>query len=156
MISESEYLIMIQKKTATLIQLACQVGAIVGEGKPEDIKSLTRFGHLIGMGFQIQDDLLDLFADEKLLGKRVGSDVLMNKKTIMSIRLSEKMGKSVDDIRSVEKFRHLIEQYGLVKEVQIVSDNYFNEARDMLRKITPCEYTTYLYDLTEYIQNREK
>jgi geranylgeranyl pyrophosphate synthase len=155
-ITEKEYLEMIRKKTATLIQLACQIGAIVGEGKPEEIQSLTEFGWLVGMGFQIQDDLLDLFADEEMLGKRIGSDVLMNKKTIMSIRLSEKMGKSIDDIRSVEKFRQLIEQYGLVKEIQVVSDNYFNEARDILRKITPCEYTSYLFDLTDYIQNREK
>jgi geranylgeranyl pyrophosphate synthase len=155
-ISESEYLSMIQKKTATLIQLACQIGAIVGEGKPQDIKSLTRFGHLIGMGFQIQDDLLDLFADEEVLGKRVGSDVLMNKKTIISIRLSEKIGKSVDGINSVDKFRNLIEKHDLANEIQVIADTYFNEARVILSKIAPSDYTAYLYDLTEYIQNRQK
>ena len=155
-ISESDYLNMIQKKTATLIQLACQIGAIVGEGRPEDIKSMTRFGHLIGMGFQIQDDLLDLFADEELLGKRVGSDIIMNKKTIISIRLSEKMGKPVDGIKSVDKFRDLIEVYGLASEIQIMADKYFSEARTILDKLTPNEYTAYLYDLTEYIQNRQK
>ena len=108
------------------------------------------------MGFQIQDDLLDLFADEKLLGKRVGSDVLMNKKTIISIRLSEKIGKPVDGIKSVDKFRNLIEKYGLAKEIQLNADSYFNEARVILSKITPSEYTAYLYDLTDYIQNRQK
>lgn len=155
-ISESEYLDMIQKKTATLIQLACQIGAIVGEGKPEDIISLKSFGHQIGMGFQIQDDLLDLFADEELLGKRVGSDVLMNKKTIITIRLTEKIGKPVDGIKSVDKFRNLIEKYGLASEIQDIADKYFDEARIVLSKIARSKYADYLFDLTDYIQNRQK
>ena len=108
------------------------------------------------MGFQIQDDLLDLFADEETLGKRIGSDVLMNKKTIISIRLSEMIGNSVEYINSVENFRQLIEKYGLAKEIQSVADKYFDDARDMLSKLTPNEYTSYLYDLTDYIQNRQK
>lgn len=155
-ITEDDYLEMIRKKTATLMQLACQIGAIVGEGNREEIKSLTDFGRHIGMGFQIQDDLLDLFADEEMLGKRIGSDVLMNKKTIISIRLSKKRGKPADDIKSVDKFRQLIEHHGLAEEIQIVADSYLKEAKDLLRKIPPNEYTSYLYDLTEYIQNRQK
>lgn len=155
-ITEDDYLEMIRKKTATLMQLACQIGAIVGEGNREEIKFLTDFGRHIGMGFQIQDDLLDLFADEEMLGKRIGSDVLMNKKTIFSIRLSKKRGKPTDDIKSVDKFRQLIEHHGLAEEIQIVADSYLKEAKDLLIKIPPNEYTSYLYDLTEYIQKRQK
>ena len=147
---------MILKKTATLIQLACQIGAIVSEGDPKAIISLTDFGQYIGMGFQIQDDLLDLFADEELLGKRIGSDVLMNKKTIISIRLAEKRGRPVNDIKSVDKFRELIQQYDLAEEIQNVADDYFTKAKEMLDKITPNEYTSSLLGLTDYIQNREK
>jgi geranylgeranyl pyrophosphate synthase len=155
-ITENEYLVMIKKKTATLIQLACQIGAIVGEGKQKEIKLLTNFGQNIGMGFQIQDDLLDIFANEKLLGKRIGSDVLMHKKTIISIRLSEKLDKSVDNIQSVDKFRELIVKYGLENEIQMIADNYFNNAREILNKLESNDYTSYLYDLTNYIQNRQK
>jgi geranylgeranyl pyrophosphate synthase len=156
LISEDEYMEMIAKKTATLIQLACQIGVIVAEGIPEQVQSLSTFGHDIGMGFQIQDDLLDLFADEDLLGKRVGSDVLMNKKTIITIRLSERMGKPVDNINSVDKFRDLIREHGLVEEIQEVADSYFSNAREKLDKISPNEYTSYLYSLTDYIQSRKK
>ena len=155
-ITENEYLEMISKKTATLIQLACQIGAIVGEGSAEQVQTMTSFGQNIGMGFQIQDDLLDLFADEKLLGKRIGSDVIMNKKTIISIRLTEKIGKSVENIKSVDKFRELIQQYRLAEEIQKVADDYFSNAREMINKISPNEYTSYLYDLTDYIQKRKK
>ena len=156
MITESEYLEMIQKKTATLIQLACQIGAIVGQGNQNEINILKDFGQKIGMGFQIQDDLLDLFANEELLGKRIGSDVLMHKKTIISIRLSEKIGRSVDDIKSVDKLRKLIEGYQLESEIQMFAENYFNEARDLLNKIQPNQYTSYLHDLTDYIRERQK
>ncbi len=155
-ITEDDYLEMIRKKTATLIQLACQIGAIVGEGNSVEIKSLTEFGQQLGMGFQIQDDLLDLFADEEMLGKRIGSDVLMNKKTIISIRLSKKREEPADDIKSVDKFRQLIEYHGLAEEIQVVADSYIKEAKDLLGKIPPNEYTSYLYALTEYIQNRQK
>jgi geranylgeranyl pyrophosphate synthase len=156
LITEDEYLEMILKKTATLIQLSCQIGAIVGKGKDEEIKSLTSFGKFIGMGFQIQDDLLDLFADEQLLGKRIGSDVLMNKKTIISIRLTERRGKPVNDIKSVDKFRELIQHYGLGEEIQRMADNYFIQAKEMLNKIKGNDYTSYLSHLTDYIQNRQK
>jgi geranylgeranyl pyrophosphate synthase len=155
-ITEDEYLEMILKKTATLIQLACQIGSIVGEGKADEIKSLTAFGQYIGMGFQIQDDLLDLFADEELLGKRVGSDVLMNKKTIISIRLANRSGTPVNNIKSVDEFRKLIEHYRLAGEIQGMADDYFSKAKEMLAKIKPNEYTSYLSDLTDYIQNRQK
>jgi geranylgeranyl pyrophosphate synthase len=147
---------MILKKTATLIQLACQIGSIVGEGNPDEIESLTAFGQYVGMGFQIQDDLLDLFADEELLGKRVGSDVLMNKKTIINIRLAKRRGKPANDIKSVNKFRELIENYGLAEEIQNIADDYFSKAKEMLDKISPNNYTSYLFDLTDYIQNRQK
>jgi geranylgeranyl pyrophosphate synthase len=155
-ITEDEYLEMILKKTATLIQLACQIGTIVGGGKSEEVKSLTSFGKLIGMGFQIQDDLLDLFADEQLLGKRIGSDVLMNKKTIISIRLTEKRGTPVSDIKSVDKFRELIQHYELAEEIQSMADNYFKQAKEMLSKIPVNDYTSNLSSLTDYIQNRQK
>jgi len=84
-VSEPAYLEMISKKTATLIKLACEIGGIVGEGNTAEITALAEFGYNIGMGFQIQDDLLDILADETVLGKKVGSDLQMNKKTIISI-----------------------------------------------------------------------
>ncbi|TFH00616.1 MAG: polyprenyl synthetase family protein, partial [Calditrichales bacterium] len=91
-ISESEYLLMIQKKTATLIQLSAQIGGIVGEADDHQVAALADFGFNLGMAFQIQDDLLDIVADEEKLGKRVGSDLEMHKKTIITIRLSQKTG----------------------------------------------------------------
>jgi geranylgeranyl pyrophosphate synthase len=155
-ISENEYLEMIKKKTATLIGMACQLGAIVGHGTEEEIKSLTDFGYQMGMGFQIQDDLLDVFADEKKLGKRVGSDLAMNKKTIITIRLSEKMDKPLNEAVSISKFKELLEIYNIVVEIQSLIDDYFKRAKNLLSQIPSNKYTSHLASLADHISNREK
>jgi geranylgeranyl pyrophosphate synthase len=56
----------------------------------------------------------------------------------------------------VDKFRELIEQYGLAEEIQIMADDYFSKAKEMLQKIKENDYTAYLLGLTDYIQNRQK
>ena len=80
--TENEYLEMISKKTASLFEAATTVGALAAESNSEALKSMRSFGHLLGMSFQIVDDLLGLTADEKELGKPVGSDIREGKRTL--------------------------------------------------------------------------
>ena len=80
------YFAMIGKKTASLMALACEVGAILGRGSPEQIARMTRFGTEFGVAFQIADDLLDFIGDEQTLGKPVGTDVREKKLTLPLIR----------------------------------------------------------------------
>ncbi len=155
-VAEEEYLAMICKKTATLIQLSCHLGAIAGEGLSNEIKALSDFGYEVGMGFQIQDDLLDIMADERKLGKRVGSDLAMNKKTIVTIRLAEKLGKPVGKIESVDEFRKLIKKYDIIDEIETIANVYFNNAKDILKKLPQNEYTAFLVEMTDDIRYREK
>ncbi|MBA2565232.1 MAG: polyprenyl synthetase family protein [Gemmatimonadetes bacterium] len=77
---EEPYFTLIERKTASLIATACAMGAHVGS--PEDATELTRFGHDLGMAFQIADDLLDLCGDEELMGKRPRSDLRELKATL--------------------------------------------------------------------------
>ncbi len=155
-VSRDEYLKMIGKKTATLIQLTCQLGAIVGQGTKEQISMLADYGFQLGMAFQIQDDLLDIFADEKDLGKRVGSDLAMNKKTIVTTFLSEKVGKKPIDIKSLEKVKTLLKSHGIIEEIQQMTEIYFSKAKKLLLSMPQNEYTSLLFDLTDFIQTREK
>lgn len=155
-VAEEEYLAMICKKTATLIQLSCHLGAIAGEGSSNEIKALSNFGYEVGMGFQIQDDLLDIIADERKLGKRVGSDLAMNKKTIVTIRLAEKLGKPVGKIESVDEFRKLVKKYDIIDEIKTIADVYFINAKDILKQLPQNEYITILVELTDDIRYREK
>lgn len=78
-----EYTTMIELKTAALLAGALRVGGQLAEAPAHVVTALDTFGRALGIAFQIQDDLLDLYGDEKLLGKRVGDDVMTGKKTIL-------------------------------------------------------------------------
>ena len=84
-VSEAEYLEMIRLKTSVLLGCALQMGGIVGGATQKDAALLYSFGEELGLAFQIQDDILDLYGDTAQVGKQVGGDVLANKKTLLSI-----------------------------------------------------------------------
>lgn len=81
----SEYLKMIEYKTAVLIGAAMKMGAIVAEVSVSDQESIYDFGKNLGIAFQLQDDYLDAFGDPKTFGKQIGGDIIENKKTILYI-----------------------------------------------------------------------
>ena len=84
-----EYLEMIRLKTAVLLATALQMGATVAEAKPSDIQSLYEFGIAMGMSFQLQDDILDLYSDVQTFGKKHGGDIAENKKTYLYLKALE-------------------------------------------------------------------
>jgi len=155
-VTEKTYFIMVAKKTARLMQLACEMGAIVGSGTSSEIRALANFGYNLGMGFQIQDDLLDIFADEERLGKPVGSDLRRNKKTIVSIKLHKSAG--VTDLYQYQlaEIKQLLDKHGVINEVNRISESYFSKAYGYLSKITGTEYKQLLIYILDLIKNREK
>ncbi len=72
-------------KTGALIRFACEAGAVVGKASPEERERLAEFGSAIGLAFQIADDLLDMTADAKRMGKRTGKDAARGKATLPSL-----------------------------------------------------------------------
>lgn len=84
-VSEEEYLEMIRLKTAVLLACSLKTGAILAGVSREDAENLYRFGINIGLAFQLQDDLLDVYGDTKTFGKNIGGDILCNKKTFLLI-----------------------------------------------------------------------
>lgn len=83
-VDEDEYIKMIEYKTAVLLACALQMGSIIGKANYAEQKKMYEFGRLMGIAFQIQDDYLDSFGDEKV-GKKIGGDILNNKKTLLYI-----------------------------------------------------------------------
>ncbi|MFH1327338.1 MAG: polyprenyl synthetase family protein [Candidatus Bathyarchaeota archaeon] len=81
-VTEEEYIEMISKKTSNLFKASAEIGGIVGGGSEEQIKRLGFYAYYSGIAFQIVDDVLGLVADEKKLGKPVGSDIREGKKTL--------------------------------------------------------------------------
>lgn len=80
-----DYLRRIERKTALLIAVSCQLGAMAMNAAPREITALKRYGYYLGMAFQVTDDILDFTASEEVLGKPVGSDIRQGVITLPSI-----------------------------------------------------------------------
>ena len=84
-VTEEEYIEMIRLKTAVLLGGALKIGAIIGGANETDAGLMYRFGESLGLAFQLQDDWLDVYGDPARFGKKIGGDILNNKKTYMLI-----------------------------------------------------------------------
>jgi geranylgeranyl diphosphate synthase, type II len=100
-ITEADYLRMIELKTAILLATSAKIGAIIGGADEKDTDLLYEFGRNLGLAFQIQDDYLDTYGDIKIFGKTPGGDIVSNKKTFLLVKALE--------IASSEQFRQLQE-----------------------------------------------
>lgn len=88
-VKEDAYIEMITLKTAVLLGFALELGAILGGASDRDRYLLKVFGEYMGIGFQLKDDLLDVYADQEKFGKQVGGDIIANKKTFLLIKAME-------------------------------------------------------------------
>ena len=88
-VSIGEYLEMIRLKTAVLIGCSLKLGAILAKAPADETAKIYSFGENIGMAFQLQDDLLDVFGDEQKFGKEIGGDILSGKKTFLLLKAYE-------------------------------------------------------------------
>ena len=120
-VTEAEYLRMIELKTSVLLAAALQIGALIGGANKDDSKHLYEFGRNIGLAFQLQDDLLDVYGDPGIFGKQIGGDIAANKKTFMLIK-AQALAKSDDK----EKLKNLLGSENIEKELKIkaVTDIY--------------------------------
>ena len=84
-VTEAEYIEMIRLKTSVLLACALQIGATLADAPKQDAEALYRFGECLGLAFQLQDDYLDVYGDPAVFGKKIGGDILCNKKTFMLI-----------------------------------------------------------------------
>ena len=84
-VTEAEYIEMIRLKTSVLLACALKIGGIMAGASADDLANLYKTGEQIGLAFQLQDDLLDVYGDPKVFGKNIGGDITSNKKTYMLI-----------------------------------------------------------------------
>lgn len=98
----SDYLNMIRLKTAVLLGAALQIGALCANAEKQDAQNLYDFGCHLGIAFQLQDDILDVFGNPEVFGKQAGGDILSNKKTYLKLRALEKA--STEHARELRKW----------------------------------------------------
>ena len=85
-VTEAEYMEMIRLKTSLLLGYALKIGALLGGADADDVEHLYAFGEKMGLAFQLQDDLLDVYGNPKVFQKKLGGDIVENKKTFMLIK----------------------------------------------------------------------
>lgn len=88
-VTEAEYMEMIRLKTSVLLAASLKIGAILADASEKDADLLYDFGICLGLAFQLKDDLLDVYGDPKVFGKKIGGDILCNKKTFLLIKALE-------------------------------------------------------------------
>ena len=144
--TESEYIKMIEKKTAVLFEVSCAMGAISAKKSTKDIKNLSVFGRNLGIAFQITDDLIGIMGDTKVTGKAVGNDIREGKKSlpillaIRKARGSDKkkilrvFGKSNATRTQINEVVDIIRSLGIEDTVRKQALRYANRATNALSK----------------------
>jgi geranylgeranyl diphosphate synthase type I len=167
-ISEKDYLKMIEYKTARLFQVATKGGAMIAGGTEEQITAMSEYGRLLGMGFQIWDDYLDLKADEALLGKPVGSDIKNGKRTLMVVHTMERLeGQEKDDFLGVlgnqEALQEeissaiaLMDSAGSIAYAEKMALDFAGRSKELLNVLNDNEAKDILGQITDYMVSRKK
>lgn len=165
-VSEEAYLEMIRLKTSVLLGCALEFGAILGNADLSGRKLVYDFGVQLGLAFQVQDDLLDLYADPETFGKQVGGDVLANKKTLLLLT-AKRLAEAANDRRvegllamastpkKVACARELFRELGATAAVQQTIDHYYNSAMNSLSALpVDDERKAPLRELADFLINR--
>ncbi len=168
-VTEEEYIEMIRLKTSVLIACAIKTGAILGGANATDADILYRFGEKIGLAFQLQDDLLDVYGNPEVFGKRIGGDILCNKKTFMLInaylRANDEQRKELEDwvartdYNESEKIEAVTSLYNRLGIRELCTDrinSYFEEAKELLAEVgLPETAKEALWDFSANLINRK-
>ena len=147
-VTEDEYIEMIRLKTSVLLACALKMGAILADAPQADADRLYRLGEQIGLAFQLQDDLLDVYGDPKVFGKAIGGDITCNKKTYMLInafnRANDKQraelsrwinAKEFDRAEKVAAVTNLYDEIGIRQLCEQKINYYFDLARKTLSEV---------------------
>lgn len=161
-----DYINMIRLKTAVLLAASLQIGAITAGASQEDQKLIYSFGENLGLAFQLQDDLLDCFADADKFGKQVGGDILDNKKTFLLLKANElasgavkqRLQESIDfeGDKKVQSVLTVYTELGVPELTRNEINLYTSRALEALEKMSLSkEKLQPLYDLADVLLVRE-
>ncbi|GGH22931.1 polyprenyl synthetase family protein [Sphingobacterium alkalisoli] len=168
-VTEDQYIEMIRLKTSVLLGGALEMGAVIADAIPSDRTHICNFGVNLGIAFQLQDDILDIYGDPSTFGKQIGGDIIANKKTILYILLKPKLVE-IDDIQEFEKLltdkdvesdekvrrmKNLYQKYHVVEEASRLKEKYTHLAYKSLEKIGVNEsQKKELYSLADNLMRR--
>ena len=164
-VSIEEYIEMIRLKTAVLLGGAMKLGAIVGGADKENAELLYQFGENLGVAFQLQDDILDVYGDPEKFGKQVGGDIISNKKTFLHLKAKALINAEERNIllgehptteQKVTAVTALYNNYAIKELSNTEMEKYLAKAYQALNALGVDENRkTQLRELTKQIMERE-
>jgi geranylgeranyl diphosphate synthase type II len=161
-VGETEYLDMISKKTSSLIASSCYMGAQLGLADSEALALVQQYGLHLGLAFQLQDDYLDIFAEAEDLGKDIGSDLRLHKKTLIMIQLMQQpeLLARIDTLVKrepvpLDEIRNIIEESGIGAALRNEVTRYTQAAKKILDDLRIArEEKDLLWQLADYLEQR--
>ncbi|MCW5911369.1 MAG: polyprenyl synthetase family protein [Cyclobacteriaceae bacterium] len=167
-VTEAQYIEMIRLKTAVLLGFSLELGALLAKAPEAERIALREFGTLIGIGFQLKDDLLDVYADRKKFGKQVGGDIIANKKTYLLIKAKEKVrgnnkrelefwlnAKKFNRQKKVKTVTAIYDQLGIAALTEKKVAEYFSKGFEKLDALPDTPQKQNLVRFTQELINRQ-
>ena len=166
-VSSDQYMRMIELKTAVLYQAAAQGGAVVGGAKKKQEKALAEYGRMMGLGFQIWDDVLDLLSDQETFGKPVLNDIRNGKKTLIVVQALEDLkgperteflstlGKKDTTKEKLLRARDILSEVGAIDHATGVADGLIKQAKEQLSVLQDSNHKTSLLEFADFMVKRK-
>ena len=166
-VTEDDYFAMVGGKTSALFKACAEIGAIVGGGKTRQVKALSKFAWDAGIAFQLMDDYLGATADEKTLGKPVGSDIREGKKTLIIIhalrkakprqrdRILDVLGNHSATKQDITEIHSILRNIGSIDYTLKKADQYIATAKKHLKTLPESEAKSDLFALIYYFTDRK-
>lgn len=167
-----EVIRMMGNKTGVLLEFCAQTGVLLAKDGSDytdsDVVKAGNFAKSCGLAFQLQDDILGIFADESKLGKPVGSDLCCGKQTVLMLKTKEKASeeevaflnslteKELLSSKELTKAQEIIRNCGALKEVQDMAGEFTDSALKSIQGFPKNQYRDYLEEFCHYMTNREK
>ena len=166
-VTEEQYLDVLERKTAYLFSASCEIGAILGGANQDQQSALREYGVKLGTAFQLIDDVLDFTADEEVLGKAAGADLLGGKVTLPLIYLLEADRSMYEIVQRVlrngeyaqtdkQQLVSALDQTGSLERARALACDYAQAARDSLECLSGSPYCDSLRALPTYVLDRDR
>jgi octaprenyl-diphosphate synthase len=164
---EEQYMEVIKRKTAYLIQAACQTGALLARASEDQVDALVHYGYHLGVAFQLVDDLLDYTAEAQVLGKATGTDLTEGKLTLPVIYALKR--STVEDRKRMETIiqqgtftkgefdstLRLVAKYGGIEYTRKRAQEHIDQAQKYLQIFDVSKTRRLLEDLADYVVVRK-
>ena len=168
-VAVEEYLKMIRLKTSVLLATALQIGGYIAGANEEQQEALYQFGINVGLGFQIQDDILDVWGDPETFGKAVGGDISCNKKTFVYLEAMRRLGDEAignelqqwysqvleDNTTKIAAVKEIFEQLDVRTACEKVVEDYTQKALALLNQLPQNAATEQLRQLANKLNTRK-